>query len=439
MPIGVAKVFAWLVLYMLLALLPMTIAMLGERPAPRALLVEIGAMLGLLGLGVLAMQLVITGRHPWFAGGVGQDNLLQFHLSTGVFGWLLVLAHPVLLMAGDSDFLAWLDPREGLLRAATMAGLLAAITLLLVTSLWRVQLGLQYETWRAVHAAMALLVVAGGLAHALIGAHHTQGLPRQLALVLVVVVPLGLLVETRLLRPRRLRQRPWQVAEVEPRRADAIRLVLTADGHDGMPFRPGQHAWLTLGKTPFSLQQHPFSMSCSNRHPHRLEFTIKQLGDFTATLPDTPAGTRAWLEGPYGIFAREPGVERRAVFIAGGIGITPILSMLHSTREHGARPPMWLIYACNDESEIIMREALERLAGQLRLQLVIVLIDPPERWQGEQGYVDDALLARTLPADAEDIDYYICGPDPMMDQAERAIRKRGAALRRLYSERFHLV
>lgn len=92
---------------MLLALLPMAIAMIGERPAPRAWLVETGAML---------------------------------------------LAHPLLLMAGDPDFLAWLDPREGLLRAVTMAGLLAAITALLVTSLWRVQLGLQYETWRSVHA-----------------------------------------------------------------------------------------------------------------------------------------------------------------------------------------------------------------------------------------------------------------------------------------------
>jgi predicted ferric reductase len=436
---GIASVLAWVMLYLLLALLPMAIAMIGERPAPRAWLVETGAVLGLLGLGVLAMQLVISGRHRWFAGTVGKDNLLQFHLSTGVFGWLLLLTHPLLLMAGDPGFLAWLDPREGLLRAVTLAGLLVSLSLLVVTSLWRVQLGLQYETWRSVHAAMALLVVAGGLAHALIGAHHTAGLPQQIALVLVVAVPLGLLLETRLLRPHRLRRRPWRVTEVEMRRAEAVRLVLEADGHDGMGYRPGQHAWLTLGDTPFSLQQHPFSMSSSNRDPRRLEFTIKQAGDFTNTLSDIAPGTRAWLEGPYGVFTREPSVERRAVFIAGGIGITPILSMLRSCSEHGARPAMWLIYACENESEIVMREALEALARELPLTLVIVLTDPPEHWQGETGFVDAELLERILPQDAADIDYYICGPPPMMDEAEPALRQRGAAIGRLYSERFDLV
>ena len=55
------------------------------------------------------------------------------------------------------------------------------------------------------------------------------------------------------------------------------------------------------------------------------------------------------------------------------------------------------------------------------------------------GYVDADLLERILQPDADDIDYFICGPDPMMDQVERALRQRGAALRRLYSERFNLV
>ena len=115
MPLKSIAIFSWLLLYIiLLAILPLGLGLaLGiERPAPRALTVEIGAMLGLLGLGVLGMQLVISGRHRWFASGVGQDNLLQFHRRTGIFAWLLVLAHPITLFIADSNFLAYLDPRE---------------------------------------------------------------------------------------------------------------------------------------------------------------------------------------------------------------------------------------------------------------------------------------------------------------------------------------
>ncbi len=439
MPVSAMRIFTWLLAWMGLALLPLALAMLGTRPPSRPLLVEAGAMLGLLGLGVLAGQLVISGRHRWFAAGVGQDNLLQFHRRTGVFGWLLVLMHPMLLMLGDAHFLAWLDPREDLLRAATMIALLLALSALVVSSLWRLSLGLQYETWRALHAVLSLFVVAGGLAHALMGAHHTAGLPTQMLLVGVVGVPLLLLLETRLWRPWRLRNRPWRVEMVEERRANSTRLVLGAEGHQGMTFKPGQYAWITLGNTPYALQQHPFSMASTASDPGTLEFIIKRVGDFSCGLPAIPVGSRAFVEGPYGVFSMDVGANRRAVFVAGGIGITPILSMLRSCHEHGHSRPMWLIYGNEDVDDITAREALEALARQLPLNLVHVLNEAGDDWEGEAGYIDAALLDRHLPPDEDDIDYFVCGPEPLMDSVEPALKARGVDTLRLYSERFNLV
>jgi predicted ferric reductase len=439
MPLKPVAILAWLVLYGLLALLPMGLALGIERPPPRGLLVEIGAMLGLLGLGLLATQLVTSGRQRWFAAGVGQDNLLQFHRRTGLMAWMLVLVHPLLLMVGDPGFVAWIDPRVDLLRAGTLVGLVVALSVLIISSLWREPLGLRYETWRTLHAVLALFVVAGGLGHALMAAHHTGGTATQWAVSAVIAIPLLLLLETRLWRPWHLRRHPWRVAEVEVRRAGSTRLVLEADGHPGMAFKPGQFAWLTLGDTPFSLQQHPFSMSSSPTHPTRLEFIVKQAGDFTRRLAGVGPGARAFLEGPYGVFSMPEGADRRAVFIAGGIGITPILSMLRARRERGDQEPMWLIYANQSEDEIIMREALEELADALALTLVHVLAEPSDAWDGATGYVDAELLDRHLPDDAPDIDYFVCGPPPMMDQVEPALKARGVNPLRLYSERFDLV
>lgn len=436
---GLGKTVAWQLVYIALALSPMLIALSGERPAPRSLLVEFGAMLGLLGLGLLAMQLVMSGRHRWFAPGFGQDNLLQFHRQTGQFAWLLVLAHPLTLIIGDQEFLLYLDPREDLLRALSLIFVLLAVTTLLASSLWRLALGLSYEVWRTVHATLSLLVLATGLGHALLVDHYTAGITTKAVLALWISVPLLLLLESRLLRPWRLKHRPWRLVEREAECGEAVRLVLEAEGHSGLNFVSGQYAWLTLGPSPFSLQQHPFSMASPATRRDRLEFVAKQVGDFTQSLSTVEIGTKAWLEGPYGVFTMDPGAGRRAVFIAGGIGITPVISMLRTCADLGCEQQMWLIYANDNENQVTLGKEIDALREQLELTVTHVLDDPPEEWQGESGYVDADLLARRLPPDEDDIDYFVCGPAPMMDSVEPALRKRGVGLRRLHSERFDLV
>jgi len=424
---------------MALALLPMLIAVSGDRPAPRNLLIESGAMLGLLGLGVLAMQLVITGRHRWFAGSLGQDNLLQFHRQVGIFGWLLVLAHPLCMVLGSPVYLAFLDPRAGWVRAVTLYLVLLAATALIVTTLWRRRFHLQYEWWRAIHAALALLVVIGGLGHALMADHYTAGWLTKALLGGIIFVPLLLLIETRLLRPWRLRQLPWQVTGVEQRSGGVTRLVLRPKGHPGMRFLPGQFVWMTLGPTPYALQQHPFSIASAANEPDRIELAIKPLGDFSASVADVACGTRAWLEGPYGTFSIDVTSGRRAVFIAGGIGITPMIGMLRTCRARRCKQPLWLVDANNEQRDIIFRNEIESLREALALRVVHVLVEPPPGWQGETGFVDEALLDRVLPPDEEDIDYFVCGPTPMMNLVEPALRARGVAADRLHSERFELV
>lgn len=439
MPIKPITIACWLFCYLGIATLPLLIAMGIARPEPRNLLVEMGSMLGLLGLGMLATQLIISGRHRWFASGVGQDNLLQFHRRTGIAAWLFILAHPVLLMLGDRQFLAWLDPTEDALRASGVIALALALTALIISSIWRMELGLQYETWRTLHASLSLFVVAGGLGHALMGQHHTAGLLTQILLVGGISIPLVLLLESRFWRPYRLKKRRWRVVESEETRADSTDLILVADGHRGMTFKPGQFAWLTLGHSPFSIQQHPFSMASSASQPGQLEFVIKEAGDFTRYLSTVKPGETAFLEGPYGVFTMDPTIQRRAVFIVGGIGITPILSMIRSRLDAQNHTPMWLIYANKSEQEIIMRDTLEAFTQKLPLTVTHVLSDPSDDWMGESGYVDGDLLDEYLPEDAEDIDYFVCGPPPMMDLVEPELKKRGVETRRLYSERFNLV
>lgn len=439
MNLGWLRASAWWLAFLLLTLTPLALALLGDLPEARALLLEFGVMLGLLGLGVLSMQAVLSGRQRWFARGIGQDDLLQFHRQVGLLGLLLVLAHPTTLLLADSRFLAYLDPRVDSLRALSLTLVLLATLILVATSLWRLQLGLSYERWRLVHGLLALAIVALGLGHALLVDHYTAAAWKKAALLLLVGGSLCLVLDTRLGRPWRARRRPWRVTSVRPERDQCWTLGLAGEHGQQLAFRPGQYAWLTLGDSPWRLQQHPFTIA-SSPTTGELAFTIKALGDFTGTIAGIEPGSRAWLEGPYGVFTYHAGkCPHGAVFIAGGVGITPVMAILRSLRDGGAREPVWLIYGSECWNKVVFREELEELTSSLDLTLIHVLDQGHEGWHGETGHIDSGVLDRHLPAHLADLPCYLCGPEAMADSIEPELRRRGVPARNLYSERFDLV
>lgn len=439
MKYGFWQALAWIIIYLGLVLLPAVLAVGFQAPPARPLAAEFGAILGLLALGVLAMQAAVSGRHRWFAGGAGMDNVLQFHRQLGILALLLVLAHPAAMLIANPAYLAFLDPRVNLMRATALSFIIIATLILVTSSLLRVTFRLSYEHWRVIHGVLSVLIIISGLSHALLVNNYFAPDWKRLVLMSLVGLALLLILESRLLRPLRMLRRPWRVVEAIQEPGHATTLVFEAQGHAGMKFRPGQFVWLTLGDSPFSLQQHPFSISSSATHPYKLAITAKALGDFTNGLSSVQPGARAWLEGPYGVFFHDADSSRGAIFIAGGVGITPIISMLRTYRDLGRDFPLWLIYASSDADSILFRDELDEMAVNLPLTLVYVLTNPPENWNGETGYVDADLLARYLPEDNDVIEYFLCGPPPMMDSVEPILIVRGAALNRVYSERFNLV
>jgi 3-phenylpropionate/trans-cinnamate dioxygenase ferredoxin reductase subunit len=235
-------------------------------------------------------------------------------------------------------------------------------------------------------------------------------------------------------------KRPFLVETVIPQRGDVWSLVLRPKGHEGMPFQPGQFAWITLDISPFRMREHPFSMSSSAEQPDRLEFGIKALGDFTNTIKDVKPGTKAYLDGPYGVFTIDRYEDAAGfVLIAGGIGITPMMSMLLTHADRQDERPFLLIYASKTWEDITFREELEALKEKLALTIVYVLREPPEDWTGETGYVDRELLARYIPKRRGSRQYFICASPKMMDQVEAALHDLEVPVDHVHMEHFNLV
>lgn len=432
------QVAFWVGLYALLALAPLGVALAGFEGRTRSFWSEFGIGLGLVGLSMMALQFVLTARFKGIAAPFGTDAMLQFHRQAGLVACAFVFGHVVLLIAARPANIAFFDPRVNLPRAVALTTVLLALTGLVGLTLLRKRLRIPYEWWRLTHGMLALLVMLISLAHVLMVGRYVSTLWKQAIWIGLTAAAMGLLLYPRVIKPWLSRKRPYRVTEVKPEGPRVWTLTIEADGHDGLRFKPGQFAWLTLGGSPFSLRQHPFTFAGSAESSGRYLFTIKELGDFTSRIGKTEPGTRAWLEGPCGAFT--PDVDASSiVLIAGGIGVTPMLSILRTMKDRGDERPATLVLGAAEERGLVCRDELEKLAQTLDLKLVFVVENPNDNWRGESGLIDANLLKRTLPTDEPGTEYFICGPEPMMDAAEKALMAQGVPLRRRHSERFNIA
>jgi predicted ferric reductase len=435
---GPGEAVLWTLVYVALAALPLVVLLLIPRPPSRGFWIEFGVALGFIALTMFGLQFALTARFRRIASPFGIDTQLHFHRQAGLIAFWLALAHPVILIAAQPAFFDFLDPRVSLVRAVALWVLLGSLVALIVSTLWRQQLNLAYPWWRLAHAVLGFLVVFVGLVHVLRVSHYVSTPMLQALWVGLTGVALGLLVYARALRPLWIRRKPYRVVEVRPERGSSWTLVLEPSGHRGKRFEAGQFAWLSIGQSPFSMDQHPFSLASSAERPERIEFTVKELGDYTRKIGSVEPGTTAFVEGPYGAFTMSPHALG-AVFLVAGVGITPVMSILRTLRDQHDERPLVLIYGSSDWDAVIFREELCELERVLHLTVVHVLEHAPDGWTGETGLIDEELLNRWLPLDTPGLEYFVCGPEPMMNTVEPYLLERGIPLRRLNSERFNIA
>jgi ferredoxin-NADP reductase len=127
------------------------------------------------------------------------------------------------------------------------------------------------------------------------------------------------------------------------------------------------------------------------------------------------------------------------VLIAGGVGIAGLISMLRTMADRRDVRPVLLFYGNREWDDAAFRDELEQLEEQLDLTLVHVLEHPPADWEGETGYLTADVLERHLPPGYRRFEYFICGPDPMMDAAEHALVELGVPAERVHTERFDMA
>ncbi|MEP6516148.1 ferredoxin reductase family protein [Microcoleus vaginatus] len=430
----------WIVGYLSLTLLPLLVLLLHPAPSGRGFWTEFSVALGFIGLAMMALQFILTARVNRIETSYGIDILLQFHRYTSLVAFFMVLVHPVILFIAQPETLQLLNFPQAPWRARmAVLGTLAFLAMV-VTTIWRKPLKIPYEPWRASHTILAVVAVGFGFAHALAVGNYLGLFWKAVLWGGIILVSLWLIVYVRLVKPWLMTQKPYVVEEVLPQRGDVWTLALRPLGHEGFTFEPGQFAWLTLNITPLSMREHPFSMSSCADRADRIEFGIKAIGDFTKGIKDVQPGTRAYLDGPYGVFTTERYWDSAGfVLIAGGVGITPIFSILLTAAQRKDDRPFLLIYAASSWDDLTYQEELDALKEKLDLSIVYVLRKVHDDWAGDTGYVDQALLEKYIPLHRGSRHYFVCAAPVMMDAVERALFELNVPVTNVHMEHFDLA
>jgi len=430
--------------YVGLCLGPLVLVSAGRREPRRPFLVEFSVALGYVGLSMMVLQFALVSRIKWLAEPFGIDLLHKFHREVSFVALTFIFAHPVLLFVENAPkYLPLLNVATAPWRARFAVASVLLLLLLFVLSVWRRLLRVSYEAWKMSHGALSVTSVLLALAHMDLVGHYTSGLPGRVLFGFVVGGILFVLVWSRIVSPVIQLLRPWRVVRVIGERGRAVTMVVEPIGHPGLSFKPGQFAWVTVGEPPFGVaEQHPFSFSSPpvEARNGRVWLTIAGRGDWTRGITAIEPGTRVYLDGPYGHFSIDHAEAPGYVFIAGGVGITPLYSMIAAMCLREDPRPVVLFYASRDWESVLFREQIEALSRYMpNLRVVHVLRHPHPEWNGEGGYITTTVLLRHLPPQYRSFEYFLCASEPVMDAVQEMLLAIGVPAPRIHSERFAMV
>jgi predicted ferric reductase len=402
-------------------------------------LIALGRLAGLLAAFFVLLQFSLIGRNVWVERTFGFDRLAHFHRYTGFCAIFFVILHPLLIIRGYSllngvGFIAqeldFITNYEDVLESTVAALLFTGVVFM---SLYIVRKRLRYEAWYITHLTVYVAIaLAWGHQLANGGDFLENPLFRAYWYGIYALVFLSLLI-FRFLRPAWLYSRhSFKVSRIVRETADAVSVYVKGERLEELNIKPGQFLTYRPLTKKWILQNHPFSVSMLPKNGE-LRFTAKRVGDFTAELPAMPAGTPLYIDGPFGVFRPERPENRKFLFIGGGIGITPIRTILESLPDSADSV---LLYANRKEDDIVFREELDALAQTKKISIHHVLSDSP-LFAGEKGRIDLDRIRRLAPDFAER-EIFLCGPPLMIKSLRAELISAGIPREKIRFERFSM-
>lgn len=395
----------------------------------KLILENLGKLVGLAGLALFAWNVILSARLKLYDKlFLGLDNTYRAHHIIGCITIILLMVHPMLLVARYlvvSPIAAYEFIKPSL---ASPFKIMGSITLFSMMSIMFVVLfiNVKYRRFIMLQRILGVLLFLGGVHAIFVGGSDINSLfGLQIYIASLIILAMGVYIYRSIVHKSFHKFHTYKVDSVTAK-GDVTEICMSAVD-EPIKQLPGQFAFVKFETPGVLSESHPFTISAPPQ-AGRLRFSVKNLGDYTAMISKLQVGTIAKIDGPYGTFSNQVIKKPRQVWIAGGIGITPFLAMAGSL---SGDQQVDLYYSTRTKQEAVYLSELQNLAkGNTNLILHPFVTE-------DQGF----LTADYIFKASRNIDkaaFLICGPPGMMKAIRRQLRAKNVKNRNIHTEEFKL-
>lgn len=419
-----------------------------------------GRLSGLLLVDFILLQVMLMGRARWLEEVFGLDKLAKVHRFVGKWISIFLLAHPLFLVLGYQkltglNFLQQFWDFQVSFEDVWHASIGFILFLfVIVYSILMSRRKWDFEKWYWAHLSVYVAIVLAfghqtSVGGDLLGSKPISPMLPELTWFTlywygVYAFVFGSLAWYRICKPLwNFRKHQFRINRIVNETPDVWSLYITGTDIQNFHYTPGQFVIIRFLAQGYYWQAHPFSLSCYPNSEY-IRLSIKASGDFTKTIGQLPVGTKAYIEGPYGILTAQKSRSNKVLMIAGGIGITPFRGILEDLGKAGK--DVHLIYGNKTEADIALRKELEELAQKYDIKIHHVLSNVDANSlqltansfeSFSSGFVTPELISQLVP-DVASREAFLCGPPPMMDALFKTLTGLGVPPKKIYFEKFAL-
>ena len=230
-------------------------------------------------------------------------------------------------------------------------------------------------------------------------------------------------------------KKQYKIAEIIKDTPSVFLFKFKADDSTKLGYEPGMFAMIFHKDPDGSEVGRAFSFA-SRPEDDTLEFAISMIhGKFTHYLDTARIGDAYYMTGPYGQFKMDAAPNDKTLYLAGGTGLAPFLSMFRHLSNKKIHQDIILIYSVKHPQDIILKNELEGYKSSLGLNTTITVTreENAEGWAGEKGHIDAAMIGRHVN-DIKDRTCYICGPLAFVKAVKAALIELGVDERKIKAD-----
>lgn len=400
--------------------------------------ISLGRLCGLIMVFLVLLQFLLRARISLLEKNIGYEELNTIHKKNGYVIFIFLLMHPLFLTIGYAlsarisyiaQFLNFITGDGDMLQA--FLGFLLFIGVI-ASSIYIVRNKLKYEFWYIVHLFTYLAIVLAWGHQLEMGSDFAVNQWFVYYWYSLYAITFGSLLYWRILRLLFMNYKHrFYVKKIIQETSDTFSLEIAGKQLETFQFNAGQFAMFRFFTNNVWWQSHPFSFS-SLKNDKSVRITVKKLGDFTKHIDKIKKGTQIMIDGPHGSFTLHFADKKKLLFIAAGVGITPIRTLIEEASQQ--KKDIVLIYGNKKWDNVIFKNELKILSEKYKFPIHYI-ISRDRKFKGLKGRITAELIAKIV-SDLNERDIFICGPVGMPVSLRKELVHAGAPSNQIHFERF---